>query len=121
MVKRTGPTDPNVRRLIRKLIKQSKYQQVKIWKDIAERLMAPRRQRVEVNVSKINRYTKDGDTVIVPGKVLGAGKLTHKVTVAALAFSKSARQKIEEAGGTCLTIEELMQINPKGSGVKIMA
>ena len=32
-------------------------------------------------------------------KVLGDGELTKKLTVEAAAFSKSAKQKIEEAGG----------------------
>ncbi len=120
MVHRTGPTDINVRKLIRKLRKQSRIEQVNIWRDISERLLGPRRQRAEVNVSKINRYTKDGDTVLVPGKVLGAGSINHKVYVAALSFSENARRKIEAAGGKCLTIEELMQMNPRGSNIIIM-
>jgi large subunit ribosomal protein L15 len=35
-----------------------------------------------------------------PVKVLGSGNLTRKVTVSAHAFSKSAREKIEAAGGS---------------------
>ncbi|NJF25343.1 50S ribosomal protein L18e [Thermococcus sp. Bubb.Bath] len=120
MVKRTGPTDINLRRLIRYLRKKSNEEEVKVWKDIAWRLEGPRRQRAEVNISKINRYTKDGDTVIVPGSVLGAGKLEHKVVVAAWKVSEAARKKIVEAGGEVLTIEELIERNPKGSGVIIM-
>lgn len=34
-------------------------------------------------------------------KILGDGELTKKLTVAAHAFSASAREKIEKAGGTC--------------------
>jgi large subunit ribosomal protein L15 len=33
-------------------------------------------------------------------KVLGSGELTHKLTVRAQKFSKSAQAKIEAAGGT---------------------
>ncbi|WP_456369023.1 50S ribosomal protein L18e [Thermococcus sp.] len=120
MVKRTGPTDVNLRRLIRALKKKSNEEGVRIWKDIAWRLERPRRQRAEVNVSKINRYTKDGDTVVVPGSVLGAGKLEHRVVVAAWKFSETAKKKILEVGGEAITIEELMERNPKGSGVIIM-
>jgi large subunit ribosomal protein L18e len=120
MVKRTGPTDINLRRLIRYLRKKSNEEGVNVWKDIAWRLERPRRQRAEVNISKINRYTKEGDVVIVPGSVLGAGKLEHKVTVAAWKVSETARKKIVEAGGEVLTIEELIERNPKGSGVTIM-
>ncbi|WP_297523544.1 50S ribosomal protein L18e [Thermococcus sp.] len=120
MVKRTGPTDINLRRLIRYLRKKSNEEGVKIWRDIAWRLERPRRQRAEVNLSRINRHTKEGDTVIVPGSVLGAGKLEHKVTVAAWKFSETAKRKIVEAGGEALTIEEFIERNPRGSGVIIM-
>jgi large subunit ribosomal protein L15 len=38
-------------------------------------------------------------------KVLGSGDLSRAVTVRAHAFSKSARSKIESAGGTAELIE----------------
>jgi large subunit ribosomal protein L15 len=41
----------------------------------------------------------------VPVKVLGRGELSKKLTVHAHAFSKSARERIESAGGTCQLIE----------------
>src|SRR5215218_551222 len=41
----------------------------------------------------------------VPVKVLGQGELSKALTVHAHGFSKSARQKIEAAGGTCQVIE----------------
>src|ERR671922_1639934 len=42
----------------------------------------------------------------VPVKILGQGELTKPLTVHAHGFSKTAREKIEAAGGTCLTIED---------------
>jgi large subunit ribosomal protein L15 len=42
----------------------------------------------------------------VPVKVLGQGDLGKALTVHAHGFSKSAREKIEAAGGTCQLIEE---------------
>ncbi len=42
----------------------------------------------------------------VPVKILGEGELTKKLTVHAHGFSKSAREKIEGAGGTVQLIEE---------------
>jgi len=58
--------------------------------------------------------------VVVPGKVLGAGNLDHPVSVAAFSFSTQARLKISKARGKCLSISELIEVNPKGSNVKIM-
>ncbi|AEF96407.1 50S ribosomal protein L18e [Methanotorris igneus] len=120
-MKKIRATNPRLVALIQKLKEEAYKNNAKIWKDIARRLAKPARNRAEVNVSKINRYTKEGDVVVVPGKVLGAGTINHKVTVAAFAFSKTAKQIIEAAGGRCITIEELVKENPKGSNVKIMA
>ena len=120
-MKRTGPTNIVLRKTIRELKKYARKYNAPIWADIAERLSKPRRQRIVVNVSKINRYTKEGDVVVVPGKVLGAGRIDHPVTVAAIAFSESALQKIKEAGGRVLHILQLVEENNKGSNVKIIA
>src|SRR3954451_9184574 len=42
----------------------------------------------------------------VPVKVLAQGDLSKKLTVHAHGFSKSAREKIEAAGGTCQVIDD---------------
>jgi large subunit ribosomal protein L15 len=42
----------------------------------------------------------------VPVKILGVGELSKKLTVQAHGFSKTAREKIEGAGGTCTTLED---------------
>ena len=41
----------------------------------------------------------------VPIKILGRGELTKRLTVHAHAFSKTARERIEAAGGLCQVIE----------------
>jgi large subunit ribosomal protein L15 len=41
----------------------------------------------------------------VPVKILGQGDISKALTVHAHAFSKTAREKIEAAGGTCQLIE----------------
>lgn len=115
-----GATNPQLRKLMFHLRKSWRAYGARIWLDVAKRLARPRRKRVAVNISRINRYTSDGDVVVVPGKVLGAGTLSHPVTVAAFSFSKSAREKIIQAGGKCISIQELVEHNPKGSGVKII-
>ncbi|MHA1596708.1 MAG: 50S ribosomal protein L18e [Candidatus Asgardarchaeia archaeon] len=120
MVKVTGPTDINVRKLVSKLRKASRENEAPIWKVVYKALLKSRRQRPVVNVGDINRYAKEGQTVLVPGKVLGAGALDHSVTVAALSFSKKAKEVIEKSGGRCLSISELVEENPKGSNVLIM-
>ena len=116
----SGLTDPNTRALINALKKTSTKHDVKIWKRVAELLSRPSRKRATVNVGKIQRHTNDGDVIVVPGKILGSGILTHKVTVAALNTSASARSVIIGAGGTLITINELLAKIPKGKGVTII-
>jgi len=112
--------NPELLNLLRSLRKKAKENDAAIWRDVAERLSSSRRRRVAVNLSRLNRYTKEKETVVVPGKVLGAGKLEHPLIVAAFSFSKQARTKIPSAKGKCLTIPELLKGNPKGSNVRIM-
>jgi len=73
-----------------------------------------------VNLSHLNRVSSPEDVVVVPGKVLGGGSLKHRLEVAAESFSAEAQVKISNAGGQCLTIEELMKRNPKGSKIRII-
>ena len=114
-MKRTGPTNYQLQTLLSELAdKPSKF-----WKRIAYDLNKPTRQRRTVNVYKIDKLAKDGETIIVPGKVLSLGEMTKKVNVAALSFSEEAKKKIEEKGKT-LTIKELLQSNPDGKGVRIL-
>lgn len=91
-----------------------------VWRDLAKRLEKPLRNYAKVNLSRINRYSKESDIIAVPGKVLGGGSIAHPITVAALGFTTSAEDKIKEAKGTCISLRELMDSNPTGSNVKIM-
>ncbi len=92
----------------------------RFWEDIAKRIRKSKDSLVEVNVGKISRYASADSTVVVPGVVLGAGRIEEPVKVAALYFSKSAKSKIEEAGGKTLTLNELMNENAKGTKIKII-
>jgi len=120
MVKRTGPTNPYLKKLIENLKKKSFELKAPIWRDVAEKLEKPRRKRVEVNLVDIERNTKEGDVVVVPGVVLANGNLTKAITIAAWKFSAQAKEKIEKSGSKAITIQELLEKNPKGSGVKIL-
>lgn len=102
--------------LIEELMKNKKP----FWRKVADELSRPRRKKVEVNLSKIEQYAAEDSTVLVPGKVLGAGMLSKKTTVAAFAFSESARKLIGEAGGKAVTIESLHKSNPEGRNVTIL-
>ncbi|HLD15229.1 MAG TPA: 50S ribosomal protein L18e [Candidatus Nanoarchaeia archaeon] len=115
-MKRTGPTNDNLRKLIIDLNTISKKLKIPLWSRIAFELNKPTRKRREVNLRQINSYINDGEIALVPGKVLGDGDLTKKAKVAAFRFSESAKAKIKDS----LSIEELVKTNPKGKGVRII-
>ena len=101
---------------------QSQYRKTRsnIWRYAAEVLSRPSRRRVAVNLNKINRLAKDGDVILVPGKILGNGMLTKKVTLVAFSFSQTAIEKIRSSGSTYKTIEDEIRENPQGSNIKII-
>jgi len=120
MGKRVNKTNPNLIKLIRNLKDKYAIEGSVIWKDVAKRLERATRKRAEVNLSTINRCSTDDETVLIPGKVLSSGSLDHKVKVVALNFSESAKEKIEDIGGECIHIKDIMEINPKGSNIRIL-
>jgi len=91
-----------------------------MWKRVAKDLQKPTRARRIVNLTKINKFSKENDMVVVPGKVLGSGELDHKVTIAAFTFSKQAIEKIEGSKGTIYSLYEFMKKNPKGEKTRIL-
>ncbi len=120
MVRPTGPTNPYLKKLIEYLEKKSFELKAPIWKTVAEKLEKARREKIEVNLSDIERNTKENEMIIVPGIVLASGGLSKKITVAAWRFSAQAKEKINKSKSKCLTIEELIKQNPKGTGIKII-
>lgn len=91
-----------------------------IWKAVYEMLETPVRRERRVNVSKLDRIAPEGATVVVPGKVLGGGTITKKMTVVALDFSKSATEKIKKAGGEAVLLTTFVKKNAKKKGLIII-
>ena len=118
-MKPTGPTNPLLKDLIQELKKKSIEHGVNIWKRIANELEKPTRKRRIINLYRINKYTKENETIIVPGKVLAVGDLNHAVTVAAFNFSGAAVDKINKIGKV-ISINELIKESPKGKRIRII-
>ena len=119
-MKRTGSTNPVLLDLIAELKKRSNEQPANLWRRIALDLEKPTRQRRIVNLSKISRYTKENEVIVVPGKVLGSGALDHKLTISAFQFSDQAKEKIEKAGARIVPLLELSKENPDGKKLRII-
>jgi large subunit ribosomal protein L18e len=112
-------TNPRLRSLIADLKSAARRSGADVWNDVAERLEKPRRTHAEVNLGRIERYAREDETVVVPGKVLGSGVLQKDVTVAAVDFSGTAETKIEQVGEST-TLEQALENNPEGSNVRVI-
>ena len=112
MAKKTQTTNQVLFDTIRDLKKVSTKTGTKVFRAVAEKLSAPASQRAQVNLSKLERVTSDKDVVIIPGKLLGDGVITKKVTVIAFTASESAVAKLTAAGGKFVTIRDYVKGKP---------
>ena len=95
--------------------------QMPIYRRVPKRGFTNARFRTDytiINIDKLGAFA-DGETVDLQAvlerglasmitrnlKVLGQGDLTRKLTVRAQKFSKSAREKIEQAGGSIIELD----------------
>jgi large subunit ribosomal protein L18e len=113
----TNTLNDNTKSNLRKAYKRSGSP---IWKSIEKKFKSSRSNRSEVNVSKLDNITKEGDIVIVPGKVLGSGIINHKIILSSFSISVAAMKKVIDCGGEVITINELVEQYPDGKGVRII-
>jgi large subunit ribosomal protein L18e len=90
------------------------------WKDIAGILSGPRRNKICINLEEINKNSKAGETIVVPGKVLSQGEIDKKIKVIALNFSEKAKEKLLSAKCETSYILEEIKSNPSAKGIKII-
>ena len=113
-------TNPRTLNMVKEMYALSEKEGAAIWKDLAKRFEKPRRNWAEVNLSRLNRVTKKGDVIVVPGKILGNGLIEHPIEAYVFSISESAKSAIEKAKGKVGIIEDLMKKNPKATGVRII-
>lgn len=92
----------------------------KAWSEITKIISGPARQYSSVNLEQIDKETKVGDTVVIPGKVLSSGNLTKKVKICALSISKMAKEKLKETKSEYSSLIDEIKSNSKGVGIKII-
>jgi len=93
-------------------------------KTILRRLVASRTMRPPVSLSKMIRHlgSKTSRTVVVVGTVTDDMRTLEvpQLEVAALRFTEAARARITKAGGSCLTIDELIMKSPSGTNTLLL-
>src|SRR5215475_10562394 len=109
--------DTLIGRKIWTLRRAFKKNKAPIWKALEYELLRPISKRREVNINRLAAVTKDGQVIIVPGKVLGSGEIGHKLILCAISISEVAEKKITRSGGKIITVDKLVEEYPDGRGV----
>ncbi|CAD6577758.1 MAG: hypothetical protein CYPHOPRED_000369 [Cyphobasidiales sp. Tagirdzhanova-0007] len=101
----------------------------KFNKVVLRRLFMSKTNRPPISVSRISREVTHRkadpakNTVVIVGTVTDDVRLTNldqKLSIAALRFTRTAKQRIEAAGGECLTLDKLALRAPKGSNTILL-
>jgi large subunit ribosomal protein L18e len=92
----------------------------KNWFKIAETLSRPRRNSFEINLSEIDKLAKDGETIVIPGKVLSSGEINKKIKLVAVNFSEKAKDKILKSKGEITYMQDEIKKNPEAKGIRIL-
>lgn len=90
------------------------------WIALAGILSGPRRKRICMNLEEIEKQSKEGETIVIPGKVLSQGELTKKIKIVAMTFSDKAKEKLLSSKCQIAYIQDEIKSNPSAKGIKIL-
>lgn len=113
-------TNQLVLSMVKELKAASTKNKAPIWSSLAEMALKPKIAKRLVNLTKLSTVTKDNEVVVIPGKVLGTGNISHKLTLCSFSISTAAAKKIKAAGGKIVTYSDLISKFPTGKGVRII-
>jgi large subunit ribosomal protein L18e len=113
-------TNQLVIQMVKELKGASKKNNAPIWSRLAELALKPSSARRTINIGQIDKFVKDSDVIVVPGKVLGTGNISHKITLCSFSMSTTGAKKVLQSGGKILSFSELIKSHPTGKGVIII-
>jgi large subunit ribosomal protein L18e len=99
-------------------IRAAKKTNSKFWLEIASVLSSPRRNAIALNLNEIEKITKEGDSIVIPGKILSQGEVSKKIAVIAFNFSEKAREKLLKTKSPAVNIIDEIKKNPEAKGLK---
>ncbi len=113
-------TNQIVIQMVKELKQASTKNDAPIWLKLAKLALKTSSSKRVVNLTRINDFTKEGEVIVVPGKILGTGNVSHKITISSFSISNSAAKKIIESGGNIISFKEMIEKFPTGKGVRII-
>ncbi|MDE1811600.1 MAG: 50S ribosomal protein L18e [Thaumarchaeota archaeon] len=113
-------TNQIVIQMVKTLRGASKKNNAPIWERLADLALKPTRAKRIMNLGQLDKLVSDNDVVVVPGKILGTGSLSHKITLCSFSISTTGAKKITQSGGKISDISQIIKDHPTGKGVKII-
>jgi large subunit ribosomal protein L18e len=90
------------------------------WRNLIGNFPISRRNKNEINLEKIDSFSKEGETILFLGKVLSLGEITKKIKIIALGFSENAKEKLLKSKSEIVSIMEEIKKNPSAKGIKVL-
>jgi large subunit ribosomal protein L18e len=87
---------------------------------VAKLLVLPKKKQASVNLTQIDKATKDGEKIFVPGKVLSSGEITKKIKIVSWNASEKAIEKIKAAKAEFIYLVDEIKTNKDLKGVRIL-
>ncbi|MGA2130378.1 MAG: 50S ribosomal protein L18e [Candidatus Pacearchaeota archaeon] len=106
--------------LLVETIRLAKKTNSNFWLKVAGILSGPRRNHVAVNLDEIEKNTKEGDSIVIPGKVLSQGEISKKIAIIAFNFSEKTREKLLKTKSQAVNMAEEIRKNPEAKGLKFI-
>lgn len=113
-------TNQLVVKMVKELKQASAKNKAPIWSNLAEMAQKPGIAKRVVNIGRLGSVTKENEVIVVPGKVLGTGNISHKITLCCFSISTAAAKKIQSAGGKIINHSDVISKFPTGKGVRII-
>lgn len=88
--------------------------------EYAKHLAKPIKKWVEFNLDQLDRETKDGEAVFIPGKVLSSGELNKKIKIVAWKASEKAHEKMKASKVEFVEVIEEIKKNPELKNLRLL-
>jgi large subunit ribosomal protein L18e len=103
--------------LVETILKSAKNDK---WISVAQIISGSKKNRLSLNLNQIDLDAKDGETIVIPGKVLSQGEVTKKIKIVALNFSENAKDKLSRMKKDFSMLEAELKSNPEGKNIRII-
>ena len=90
------------------------------WLKVADKISTTKINQKSLNLDEIDKKASENDVIVIPGKVLGTGKVSKKIKIVALNFSESAKDKLTKDKIEFSTIDKEIKENPEAKKIKLL-